>query len=942
MRIVQSLLAVVIISIFVSACGRPASVQVREGDDPFHQDDDVVFRTTYYFRTFDYCVLKKRVASRGGETGAAVSIKVPVSDALYRFRMTGKASTLLSNIHFESGILKSWEIDPLGAAVVFDKNLGRHRFVSQQESSREADRKQAENDYQQLLADYEKIARGLPEEKDENVRKLHAELLGNLSAAIKQKLALYSEVGNATDAELKQRIAAIEQKLEESNQLTPEDKAALVKASQPASIHCPDDAPVRRGFQILGPEGWRTFDQDERVMLVMSTDAEPLISTMKELSQRVLNAKASESTVGLRFAKERQRIFEARDALATAGSKAPPATTVKAAIDALKSKKKGFIVMLHRTIERFTWSARLIGCLLPLALSGCATDGRLDSVGLSGSSSMRVEVEVYKGPLAYEKEIQGAQLEAKLEDTQRAARNLLDNHEITLCRMGCNTNLLESPVSHVPVYARRNGVAAIFSQGIQEPRLSHSCAELHARPDNTTTETDRHRYCPIVSALWRETKEVIAHIASILPDDPRENWILVKDLLAEEGTSDAAKNARNTRMEKFLEAARLGENMKARANYWATAHAAVVPESTRVRIVLAQHAQFASAYGNQLNARADALMKQERGAGRLEVLRDQFSTGIYLRDSDTTAYLNLNDWNKAAVERDGVSATDRIRIVEQLVRDSQWSKVNTVFAAGQGETHVALIKDDIGNWNIKSFDNKPGELVNAYKDTGLAVLKKVADATSGGATSAIEKANALAKFSKELSYGETPPVKTDASATRLRDRIVTSLNQLATEQQGLFEAKHEVVIGLDGELKSHEEEVKGLKSETATAKQNESESEQRIAALQAARRILEESRAPTAEDGNDGRMQVNIDKIDKELVSETAKEKELEATRQLSEQKLANAEARRAQLQEKSEMAAAEKVKIRQQTLSRARQILQLHEGLLTDLESGTLDKSPN
>jgi hypothetical protein len=45
----------------------------------------------------------------------------------------------------------------------------------------------------------------------------------------------------------------------------------------------PDTIEVRRGFQVMGPEGWRTFDQDERLLMAMSTSAQPMIGTLKRV-----------------------------------------------------------------------------------------------------------------------------------------------------------------------------------------------------------------------------------------------------------------------------------------------------------------------------------------------------------------------------------------------------------------------------------------------------------------------------------------------------------------------------------------------------------------------------------------------------------------------------------------------------------------------------------
>ncbi len=117
-RLIPLLLSVLLIG----ACGSvPESMQVRAGVDPRHQDDDVRFRTTYYFRVFDVC---------RDRNGKALRV-TPHGDSLYRFRMTGKAKGgLTSKVHFESGILHKTEIDPFGSSVVFDDKLGRHRVAT--------------------------------------------------------------------------------------------------------------------------------------------------------------------------------------------------------------------------------------------------------------------------------------------------------------------------------------------------------------------------------------------------------------------------------------------------------------------------------------------------------------------------------------------------------------------------------------------------------------------------------------------------------------------------------------------------------------------------------------------------------------------------------------------------------------------------------------------
>jgi len=64
------------------------------------------------------------------------------------------------------------------------------------------------------------------------------------------------------------------------------------RTSTRGELQCGDGAPARRGFQILGPEGWRTFDQDERLVLAMSSSGKPLLDTLRDLSSRVMTQKS--------------------------------------------------------------------------------------------------------------------------------------------------------------------------------------------------------------------------------------------------------------------------------------------------------------------------------------------------------------------------------------------------------------------------------------------------------------------------------------------------------------------------------------------------------------------------------------------------------------------------------------------------------------------------
>lgn len=138
--------------VVICACSRPDSMLVRKGQTPQQIDKDVVFRTTYYFRIFDYCVLSKRVKDRypykrdfdtDGELKKDPRTYTVLNDAMYRFTMSGKASTLASTIHFESGTLKSYEIDPLGSNIKYDEDKKRFKYVSEQTELQEKNAEEA-------------------------------------------------------------------------------------------------------------------------------------------------------------------------------------------------------------------------------------------------------------------------------------------------------------------------------------------------------------------------------------------------------------------------------------------------------------------------------------------------------------------------------------------------------------------------------------------------------------------------------------------------------------------------------------------------------------------------------------------------------------------------------------------------------------------------------
>ena len=212
-----------------------------------------------------------------------------MTDSLYRFRLTGKAHSLFNRVRFESGTLSKWEIDPFGAAVEYDPDIGRFRFVSQKETNQLASNNVRKQQLDDLLDYYEKY------------KKLKAEVMGtDDSKKIKDKLVERME--NLIN-EITIPICA---------------DGSCETASNPYELECTQ---VRRGFQILGPEGWRTFNPDERLIMAMSSSGEPLISVMKEVATRMLEKEVSPSERLLPLVEERLTVSQIERSIDAKGAK---------------------------------------------------------------------------------------------------------------------------------------------------------------------------------------------------------------------------------------------------------------------------------------------------------------------------------------------------------------------------------------------------------------------------------------------------------------------------------------------------------------------------------------------------------------------------------------------------------------------------------------------
>lgn len=306
---------------------------------------------------------------------------------------------------------------------------------------------------------------------------------------------------------------------------------------------------------------------------------------------------------------------------------------------------------------------------------------------LSTGASMRVEVEVYKGPLSKHREVQLGEIIGVI----REAKTGLQAFQI-----GAET------------YARQIGCLA----------------------------TNKSDDCKALEGLISSTKDLLKGTEELVK---KANKLKTYEYKLEN---------RKSLLEYTNEVSALAIQFKAKAFFIAEYQLKTLADDRKIRAKMTEFTSITSEFSNQMAARTTVLQKQyDRDISGYEL-----AVSDHLRDAGPTAFLNLYDWYRATYPKSktksGLSAADRVRLAQQLFANHYWTKINEVYASGQGDVSMALIKDDIGNWNLKSFENNPTKLLNAYRELSLAGIQAAVQVAktipSGGTTAALDLASQFA------------------------------------------------------------------------------------------------------------------------------------------------------------------------------------------------------
>lgn len=255
------------------------------------------------------------------------------------------------------------------------------------------------------------------------------------------------------------------------------------------------------------------------------------------------------------------------------------------------------------------------------------------------------------------------------------------------------------------------------------------------------------------------------------------------------------------------------------AEYWAQALTNGNYPILQLRNVVAIIANFAAQYSDQIHHRSDTLLRM------IEMVKqgknpDDLPLSVKLRNTELSNYLNLYIWRRAfgrALDGDLLSdgiytspteeATDRVRSLEQLYRNDNWEKINQVYASGRGDVSMMMVKDAVGNWDLRSFSTEPGELLAAYRNVGTELLKAAAKAATGTSLPSsldVDQLREVTDLGSAFAFGGQAPdasgtttpsgaTEDDVALVKLKDQVAVQLRAVKADLEAAETALHPAI-----------------------------------------------------------------------------------------------------------------------------------------------------
>lgn len=324
----------------------PVGLRVDTGLEPQHIDEQVRFRTTYYFRVLEGCPLEPNdyteVSRQGPFVKRISGFFMPLSDSLYRFRMTGQAAALFNKIHFESGVLRKEQIDPFGSTVRFNQKTNSFLPISADQLRSQAKGDAAMNEIsrmRKLLAEFKKDT-NLSEESKQAIESQLKEIIRHRLEVIKTNplgsdttsqipdsnppsvanaqthvSSTTSQLESTTHSQASSAISPMSASASSSHRsATVSENDTRPRQSQKEERGC-NGQPSSKKYYLLGPEGSKELDSSDRLLMALSVDSKPLLGMLQQISEHKFQSYETSLQVMENLLGERGRVFDAQRAL---------------------------------------------------------------------------------------------------------------------------------------------------------------------------------------------------------------------------------------------------------------------------------------------------------------------------------------------------------------------------------------------------------------------------------------------------------------------------------------------------------------------------------------------------------------------------------------------------------------------------------------------------
>ena len=432
----------------------------------------------------------------------------------------------------------------------------------------------------------------------------------------------------------------------------------------------------------------------------------------------------------------------------------------------------------------------------------------------TGAASMRIEVEVYKGPLSQDTHTQWGELLGMVREADDAlgaigvayATNVIKAGKIDPCRPN---EFVDAVASGNPAQLRlqieeRNNCARP-KQALQRNILVAACWRDKSWLDHVglRSQRDWSRRCRELIGILSDQvrlRDRYRNLAADMCHNAGKPFNQQHPIDCPPGRS-TQRRSRDV-VELLTEAAEISTRAHFKAFYRAGSS---LGDERDPLLEMVETVNLYSNLANQIGSRADRLLLQIAGTDRKNL-----PLSVYLREVEPTDFMDLYEWY-GTVSPEG-EAEDKIRVMERLFADFNWANINTVYASGQGNVAMAFIKDDIGNWNLKSFENDPTELLKAYTEFTLEAIGKATDLVkagiTGGGTEALEQ---LGQLNDSLSLagqassgliGGGDAAAQSLDVERLRQRAVGRLTGLRAQIATGWDSRSQAVQEAETEFRA--------------------------------------------------------------------------------------------------------------------------------------------